>query len=96
MAEVQPLHLWQWKLKHCFTGRTLPLLLHFLPQRISALDTLILQQCVGSICSEQVRTPQKKQVTQFTVMGQPLLSSLWQRDVLVQSWLLTVVLTEAY
>lgn len=34
MAEVQPLqaaHLWHWKLNHCFMGRQLPLLLHFLP-----------------------------------------------------------------
>ena len=40
MAQVQPLqaaHLWQWKLKHCFMGRQLPLLLHFLPSEAFSL-----------------------------------------------------------
>lgn len=73
MAQVQPLqaaHLWQWKLKHCFKGRQIPLLPHF-PDRIpvSRQETFISQQYLGSICSEQKKRTQKKLVMQFIVMG---------------------------
>lgn len=76
MAQIQPLqaaHLWRWKLKHYFKVRQIPLLPHF-PDRIpvSGQEAFISQQRLGSVCSEQIKRIQKKQVMQFMVMGQQL------------------------
>lgn len=60
MAMVQPLqsaNLRQWKLKRCFKDREIPLFLHFPLQEypsLSAGGTFILQQHLGSGCSQQI------------------------------------------